>query len=78
MCLVCLLSPQRSKSASEAQADAAKIQRVLNNFLESDKAAKWCMYEWFCADIDRPYFEFNDFQSCLDELTLHHVTHLTR
>lgn len=54
------------------------IQTTLTNFMKSERTAKWCMYEWFCADMDRPFFEYNDFQHCLNEMGLGHITHLTR
>jgi hypothetical protein len=71
------------KRASDTRAESndkakAKIQTTLTNFMKSERTAKWCMYEWFCADMDRPFFEYNDFQHCLNEMGLGHITHLTR
>ncbi|ELR24993.1 Myblike DNA-binding domain containing protein [Acanthamoeba castellanii str. Neff] len=73
----------KRKRASDTRAESndkakAKIQTTLTNFMKSERTAKWSMYEWFCADMDRPFFEYNDFQHCLNEMGLGHITHLTR
>jgi hypothetical protein len=68
-------SDTRTESSDKAK---VKIQSLLTNFMKSERTAKWCLYEWFCADMDRPFFEYNDFQHCLNEMGLGHITHLTR
>uniref|UniRef100_A0A8C1JTY4 Lin-9 DREAM MuvB core complex component n=1 Tax=Cyprinus carpio TaxID=7962 RepID=A0A8C1JTY4_CYPCA len=45
-----------------------KIGLRLRNLLKLPKAHKWCIYEWFYSNIDRPLFEGdNDFCLCLKE-----------
>uniref|UniRef100_A0A673HZH1 Protein lin-9 homolog n=1 Tax=Sinocyclocheilus rhinocerous TaxID=307959 RepID=A0A673HZH1_9TELE len=45
-----------------------KIGLRLRNLLKLPKAHKWCIYEWFYSNIDRPLFEGdNDFCMCLKE-----------
>ncbi|XP_018585953.1 protein lin-9 homolog [Scleropages formosus] len=45
-----------------------KIGLTLRNLLKLPKAHKWCIYEWFYSNIDRPLFEGdNDFCLCLKE-----------
>ncbi|XP_019857547.1 PREDICTED: protein lin-9 homolog [Amphimedon queenslandica] len=40
----------------------------IKTFLRLPKALTWSRYEWFCSDIDKPFFEgSNDFIQCLDE-----------
>ncbi|XP_029448907.1 protein lin-9 homolog isoform X1 [Rhinatrema bivittatum] len=40
----------------------------LRNLLKLPKAHKWCIYEWFYSNIDKPLFEGdNDFCVCLKE-----------
>ena len=41
-------------------------------------AGRWAVYEWFYSDIDRVYFQVNDFQECLNDLGLSKVRKLTR
>lgn len=41
-------------------------------------AGRWAVYEWFYADVDRPFFQQNEFQDCLNELDLAKVRKLTR
>ncbi|XP_039604160.1 protein lin-9 homolog isoform X2 [Polypterus senegalus] len=72
-------SPRRShrvtvvpqKLASTATPDKKVSQRIglrLRNLLKLPKAHKWCIYEWFYSNIDRPLFEGdNDFCVCLKE-----------
>ncbi|MEE6473719.1 hypothetical protein FKM82_010150 [Ascaphus truei] len=45
-----------------------KIGFRLRNLLKLPKAHKWCIYEWFYSNIDKPLFEGdNDFCICLKE-----------
>ncbi|MEQ2304633.1 Protein lin-9 [Ameca splendens] len=45
-----------------------KIGLRLRNLLKLPKAHKWCIYEWFYSNIDRPLFEGdNEFCLCLRE-----------
>ncbi|OCT77534.1 protein lin-9 homolog [Xenopus laevis] len=45
-----------------------KIGYRLRNLLKLPKAHKWCIYEWFYSNIDKPLFEGdNDFCVCLKE-----------
>uniref|UniRef100_A0AAY4BB11 DIRP domain-containing protein n=1 Tax=Denticeps clupeoides TaxID=299321 RepID=A0AAY4BB11_9TELE len=45
-----------------------KIGLRLRNLLKLPKAHKWCIYEWFYSNIDKPLFEGdNDFCLCLNE-----------
>jgi hypothetical protein len=79
----CHLNELQRKRASDTRTESSdkakvKIQSLLTNFMKSERTAKWCLYEWFCADMDRPFFEYNDFQHCLNEMGLGHITHLTR
>ncbi|KAM9435948.1 protein lin-9 homolog [Clarias gariepinus] len=72
-------SPRRSqrvttvpqKLASVATPDKKTSQKIglrLRNLLKLPKAHKWCIYEWFYSNIDRPLFEGdNDFCLCLKE-----------
>ncbi|XP_077866369.1 protein lin-9 homolog [Saccoglossus kowalevskii] len=47
---------------------AQKIGSRLKNLLKLPKAYKWCIYEWFYSNVDRPLFEGeNDFCVCLRE-----------
>eukprot|EP00026_Physarum_polycephalum_P002595 Phypoly_transcript_02602.p1 GENE.Phypoly_transcript_02602~~Phypoly_transcript_02602.p1 ORF type:complete len:708 (+),score=104.49 Phypoly_transcript_02602:238-2361(+) len=41
-------------------------------------SGRWAVYEWFYSDIDRVYFQVNDFQECLNDLGLSKVRKLTR
>uniref|UniRef100_A0A8C4QKK5 Lin-9 DREAM MuvB core complex component n=1 Tax=Eptatretus burgeri TaxID=7764 RepID=A0A8C4QKK5_EPTBU len=63
--------------------DKRCAQRVgirLRNLLKLPKANRWCIFEWFYANIDRPLFEGdNDFCICLHESFPQLKTrHLTR
>ncbi|KAI1895670.1 hypothetical protein AGOR_G00108610 [Albula goreensis] len=72
-------SPRRSqrvtsvpqKFANASAPDKRISQRIglrLRNLLKLPKAHKWCIYEWFYSNIDRPLFEGdNDFCLCLKE-----------
>ncbi|KAJ8270514.1 hypothetical protein GJAV_G00115800 [Gymnothorax javanicus] len=72
-------SPRRSqrvttvpqKFANVSAPDKRVSQRIglrLRNLLKLPKAHKWCIYEWFYSNIDRPLFEGdNDFCLCLKE-----------
>ncbi|XP_030627606.1 protein lin-9 homolog isoform X3 [Chanos chanos] len=72
-------SPRRSqrvttvpqKLANVSTPDKRVSQRIglrLRNLLKLPKAHKWCIYEWFYSNIDRPLFEGdNDFCLCLKE-----------
>uniref|UniRef100_A0A4W4G1M9 DIRP domain-containing protein n=1 Tax=Electrophorus electricus TaxID=8005 RepID=A0A4W4G1M9_ELEEL len=72
-------SPRRSqrvttmpqKLANVTTPDKRASQKIglrLRNLLKLPKAHKWCIYEWFYSNIDRPLFEGdNDFCLCLKE-----------
>ncbi|KAM9778070.1 protein lin-9 homolog isoform X2 [Syngnathus typhle] len=72
-------SPRRSqrvnttpqKFSSVVTPDKKSSQRIglrLRNLLKLPKAHKWCIYEWFYSNIDRPLFEGdNEFCLCLKE-----------
>uniref|UniRef100_A0A673YS46 Lin-9 DREAM MuvB core complex component n=1 Tax=Salmo trutta TaxID=8032 RepID=A0A673YS46_SALTR len=72
-------SPRRSqrvtsvpqKFTTVTTPDKKVSQRIglrLRNLLKLPKAHKWCIYEWFYSNIDRPLFEGdNDFCLCLKE-----------
>ncbi|XP_061668277.1 protein lin-9 homolog isoform X2 [Syngnathoides biaculeatus] len=72
-------SPRRSqrvnttpqKFSNVVAPDKKPSQRIglrLRNLLKLPKAHKWCIYEWFYSNIDRPLFEGdNDFCLCLKE-----------
>uniref|UniRef100_A0A8D0CMN9 Lin-9 DREAM MuvB core complex component n=1 Tax=Scleropages formosus TaxID=113540 RepID=A0A8D0CMN9_SCLFO len=76
---LCSRSPRRSqrvttvpqKFASVPTPDKKASQKIglrLRNLLKLPKAHKWCIYEWFYSNIDRPLFEGdNDFCLCLKE-----------
>nr|XP_023662818.1 protein lin-9 homolog isoform X1 [Paramormyrops kingsleyae] len=76
---VSFLSPRRSqrvttvpqKFASVPAPDKKASQKIglrLRNLLKLPKAHKWCIYEWFYSDVDKPLFEGdNDFCLCLKE-----------
>nr|XP_014353586.1 PREDICTED: protein lin-9 homolog [Latimeria chalumnae] len=73
-------SPKRSQrvamvpqkyTATMATPDKKASQKIglrLRNLLKLPKAHKWCIYEWFYSNIDKPLFEGdNDFCVCLKE-----------
>ncbi|XP_054618363.1 protein lin-9 homolog [Dunckerocampus dactyliophorus] len=72
-------SPRRSqrvnttpqKFTNVVTPDKKSSQRIglrLRNLLKLPKAHKWCIYEWFYSNIDRPLFEGdNEFCLCLKE-----------
>uniref|UniRef100_A0A8B9RK26 DIRP domain-containing protein n=1 Tax=Astyanax mexicanus TaxID=7994 RepID=A0A8B9RK26_ASTMX len=72
-------SPRRSqrvttvpqKLANVTTPDKRTSQKIglrLRNLLKLPKAHKWCIYEWFYSNIDKPLFEGdNDFCLCLKE-----------
>nr|XP_020444825.1 protein lin-9 homolog isoform X2 [Monopterus albus] len=72
-------SPRRSqrvtatpqKFSNVVTPDKKASQRIglrLRNLLKLPKAHKWCIYEWFYSNIDRPLFEGdNEFCLCLKE-----------
>ncbi|KAJ8399473.1 hypothetical protein AAFF_G00411850 [Aldrovandia affinis] len=59
------------KFANTSAPDKRLSHRIglrLRNLLKLPKAHKWCIYEWFYSNIDRPLFEGdNDFCLCLKE-----------
>uniref|UniRef100_A0A3Q2YW84 Lin-9 DREAM MuvB core complex component n=1 Tax=Hippocampus comes TaxID=109280 RepID=A0A3Q2YW84_HIPCM len=59
------------KFSSVVTPDKKSSQRIglrLRNLLKLPKAHKWCIYEWFYSNIDRPLFEGdNEFCLCLKE-----------
>ncbi|XP_048387807.1 protein lin-9 homolog isoform X2 [Stegostoma tigrinum] len=64
------MHPQKY-SAALATPDKKVAQKIglrLRNLLKLPKAHKWCIYEWFYSNIDKPLFEGdNDFCVCLKE-----------
>ncbi|XP_067841289.1 protein lin-9 homolog [Heptranchias perlo] len=64
------MQPQKF-SAAMATPDKKAAQKIglrLRNLLKLPKAHKWCIYEWFYSNIDKPLFEGdNDFCVCLKE-----------
>ncbi len=67
LCLFTTFNEQRKRRGTEV-VDWA--QTALNRFVRGSKGARWCCYEWFYPDIDRPFFEHNDFEQCLTEMAL--------
>ncbi|XP_053316675.1 protein lin-9 homolog [Spea bombifrons] len=64
------LLPQKSAPAvnTPVRKSSQKIGFRLRNLLKLPKAHKWCIYEWFYSNIDKPLFEGdNDFCVCLKE-----------
>ncbi|XP_073484407.1 protein lin-9 homolog isoform X1 [Aquarana catesbeiana] len=62
--------PQKFTSTTTTPVKKAsqKIGYRLRNLLKLPKAHKWCIYEWFYSNIDKPLFEGdNDFCVCLKE-----------
>ncbi|XP_077443369.1 protein lin-9 homolog isoform X1 [Stigmatopora argus] len=64
-----ITTPQ--KFSNVVTPDKKSSQRIglrLRNLLKLPKAHKWCIYEWFYSNIDRPLFEGdNEFCLCLKE-----------
>ncbi|XP_074542119.1 protein lin-9 homolog [Halichoeres trimaculatus] len=62
-------TPQKFSSIVTPDKKASqKIGLRLRNLLKLPKAHKWCIYEWFYSNIDRPLFEGdNEFCLCLKE-----------
>ncbi|KAM6954733.1 protein lin-9 homolog [Aplochiton taeniatus] len=62
-------TPQKFANMTTPDKKASqKIGLRLRNLLKLPKAHKWCIYEWFYSNIDRPLFEGdNDFCLCLKE-----------
>uniref|UniRef100_F6WHF7 Lin-9 DREAM MuvB core complex component n=1 Tax=Xenopus tropicalis TaxID=8364 RepID=F6WHF7_XENTR len=55
-------------STTPVKKASQKIGYRLRNLLKLPKAHKWCIYEWFYSNIDKPLFEGdNDFCVCLKE-----------
>ncbi|KAM8946392.1 protein lin-9 homolog [Pelodytes ibericus] len=64
------LMPQKSAASinTPLKKSSQKIGYRLRNLLKLPKAHKWCIYEWFYSNIDKPLFEGdNDFCVCLKE-----------
>ncbi|XP_073412484.1 protein lin-9 homolog isoform X2 [Dendrobates tinctorius] len=64
------LTPQKFTAITTTPVKKAsqKIGYRLRNLLKLPKAHKWCIYEWFYSNIDKPLFEGdNDFCVCLKE-----------
>ena len=57
----------------ETEVETVDLQSQLENFLKSGTGRRWCLYEWFYSTIDRPYFQHNEFQDCLNEMGLANV-----
>ncbi|KAL3052511.1 protein lin-9 homolog [Trematomus bernacchii] len=62
-------TPQKCSNVATPDKKASqKIGLRLRNLLKLPKAHKWCIYEWFYSNIDRPLFEGdNEFCLCLKE-----------
>ncbi|XP_029351843.1 protein lin-9 homolog isoform X1 [Echeneis naucrates] len=61
-------TPQFSNVVTPDKKASQKIGLRLRNLLKLPKAHKWCIYEWFYSNIDRPLFEGdNEFCLCLKE-----------
>uniref|UniRef100_A0A8C5PMF2 Lin-9 DREAM MuvB core complex component n=1 Tax=Leptobrachium leishanense TaxID=445787 RepID=A0A8C5PMF2_9ANUR len=63
-------TPQKAVVAlnTPVKKSSQKIGYRLRNLLKLPKAHKWCIYEWFYSNIDKPLFEGdNDFCVCLKE-----------
>ncbi|KAM4633159.1 protein lin-9 homolog [Polymixia lowei] len=62
-------TPQKFANVTTPDKKASqKIGLRLRNLLKLPKAHKWCIYEWFYSNIDRPLFEGdNEFCLCLKE-----------
>ncbi|CAG5928047.1 unnamed protein product [Menidia menidia] len=62
-------TPQKFSNVMTPDKKASqKIGLRLRNLLKLPKAHKWCIYEWFYSNIDRPLFEGdNEFCLCLKE-----------
>ncbi|XP_037607226.1 protein lin-9 homolog [Sebastes umbrosus] len=62
-------TPQKCSNVVTPDKKASqKIGLRLRNLLKLPKAHKWCIYEWFYSNIDRPLFEGdNEFCLCLKE-----------
>lgn len=62
-------TPQKFSTVTTPDKKASqKIGLRLRNLLKLPKAHKWCIYEWFYSNIDRPLFEGdNEFCLCLKE-----------
>jgi len=63
-------SMKKMQSPVELEHAVERIRTLLQHFLSAEKTRKWCLYEWFYSDIDKLFFEFNEFQVCLDELKI--------
>ncbi|XP_053568770.1 protein lin-9 homolog [Bombina bombina] len=64
------IAPQKftATMTTPVKKSAQKIGYRLRNLLKLPKAHKWCIYEWFYSNIDKPLFEGdNDFCVCLRE-----------
>ncbi|XP_061610207.1 protein lin-9 homolog isoform X1 [Phyllopteryx taeniolatus] len=62
-------TPQKfSNVVTLVKKSSQRIGLRLRNLLKLPKAHKWCIYEWFYSNIDRPLFEGdNEFCLCLKE-----------
>ncbi|KAM4693616.1 protein lin-9 homolog [Discoglossus pictus] len=62
------IAPQKFTMTTPVKKSSQKIGFRLRNLLKLPKAHKWCIYEWFYSNIDKPLFEGdNDFCVCLRE-----------
>ncbi|XP_066451236.1 protein lin-9 homolog isoform X3 [Eleutherodactylus coqui] len=64
------MTPQKftTTTTTPVKKSSQKIGYRLRNLLKLPKAHKWCIYEWFYSNIDKPLFEGdNDFCVCLKE-----------
>ncbi|XP_069810396.1 protein lin-9 homolog isoform X3 [Dendropsophus ebraccatus] len=64
------MTPQKftATTTTPVKKSSQKIGYRLRNLLKLPKAHKWCIYEWFYSNIDKPLFEGdNDFCVCLKE-----------
>uniref|UniRef100_A0A665TTC4 DIRP domain-containing protein n=1 Tax=Echeneis naucrates TaxID=173247 RepID=A0A665TTC4_ECHNA len=66
--LLCVSLQKFSNVVTPDKKASQKIGLRLRNLLKLPKAHKWCIYEWFYSNIDRPLFEGdNEFCLCLKE-----------
>ncbi|XP_023641610.1 protein ALWAYS EARLY 3 [Capsella rubella] len=61
--------------------DDGKNSETLEKFshcISSERARRWCLFEWFYSAIDYPWFARQEFVEYLDHVGLGHVPRLTR
>lgn len=68
----------RAKRRPETRRVAAEISHILQRMTHSPAFRKWCMYEFFYASVDQPFFEAGAFRRGLVEMGLGGVQKMTR